>query len=194
MTLESDAQIMDALLKLTNVHGLSPNEAISVVEGRCTLQQVLADRAIQEKSRLLSKKSDDDWPKVKVDWDLDLSRWHLSMDDHDQDSFLKKFPDVQMDWANLEGLLANLHVGSSRKKGPFSEPYRSKTARLVVHLQNGGKVSPPMVIRDENGLHVVGGNHRLGWAEYMKQTEVPILFLGKDRAYLESQLIFGYDD
>ena len=185
-----DQEILSTFNRLIEEHGLSPNEALSVSEGGRLLDDVLTERAQREKAAKLAKRKNAEWPRPRLVWDLEFAHWHLSMDDHDQISFAEAFSAVEIVWVHLSSLYDRLADGSRRTKDPFHSSYRSKTARLVVHLEGGGRVSPPMIILDEDQVRVVGGNHRLGWAHLLNEDILPILIRGSDRSILESLVGF----
>ena len=167
--------------ELIHENGLSALEAIEVIEGKQLLCNVLAAKAINEKAEKLKKTPKAKWPSPPLKWDTSSERWHLSMDDHSAESFTMKFPDAELVWVDLVQLHGKLANGSRRVKDPFSSNYKCKTARLVVHLDDGGEVSPPMIIHTEAGLHIVGGNHRFGWARHIAQTKIPVIICASQR-------------
>ncbi|MBL3587495.1 hypothetical protein JMM61_19320 [Rhodovulum sulfidophilum] len=175
-------------LSLMNNYGFAIGEAYAVVYGGENYEDVRAKKVKHEKSFALLEKKNSEWPMPKVIWDLAPEHWHLSMDGHDVQSFRLKFPDAAV-MSVKTSQLSNILAAHSRRLGdPFSPNYRSKSAALVVHLQEGGRVSPAMTLLDAGGLHVVGGNHRLGWAMYLKQEEIPILIRSLDRKEIEELL------
>ena len=166
---------------LINENGLSPLEALEVIEGKQLLCNVLAEKVINEKVEKLKKKHKAKWPSPPVKWDTVPERWYLSLDDHSTESFAMKFPDAELVWVDLAQLHDKLANGSKRVKDPFSSNYKCKTARLVVHLDDGGEVSPPMIIHNKAGLHIVGGNHRFGWARHITQLKIPVIICASQR-------------
>jgi hypothetical protein len=171
--------------RLRQKFGLSPSEALSVLEDRRKLDSVLEEKERFDKAAELQKIEKSRWPNPDSSWDVEAANWYMSMDDHDPPSFAKAFPNLELVWVGLHALIDKLADGSRRLQDPFHERYRTKTAGLVVHLEDGGQVSPPLVIEGGGKLHVVGGNHRLGWAQFKEESLVPILIRGSDRSAIE---------
>lgn len=180
---------IQAYLKLMNENGFNFNEASAVINEELTYAEVISNKELRSRASELQEQPQSKWPTPLVGWDVERARWCLSMDDHDQQSFEAKFPDVEIMWIGTNYLLAELNHFSHSSSELFSKVHQKKIAELVVHLERGGKVSPPMVLFESGKFHVVGGNHRLRWAAYCKQQEIPVLFRGQDRKQIETLLL-----
>ena len=167
----TDIEKLNALIRA----GLPTLLAMKVAAGDLSLAEGEAQARLAEAAEKLRQRPASRWPRVEVAWDIDPERFHRAMDDHTAASFAEAFPDVVAASVDRLELRANLRPGSLRVKGPLSSPYKSKTARLVAYLQTGGSVTPPFVRLCPDGLAVVGGNHRLGWADHMAQDPLTIL-------------------
>jgi hypothetical protein len=180
----TDVERLNALIQA----GMPTFLAMAVVDGKMTEVEAEArvrlSRAADKLRRLAAKR----WPRVEVVWDLDPVRFHRAMDDHTAESFAAAFPDVVAASVGRLELQENLRTGSRREKGPLSRAYKSKTAGLVAYLQSGGAVTPPFLRLCPDGLAVVGGNHRLGWAHHCEQDPITILVEIKDWARLQARL------
>ena len=183
-----DDEEIHKCLKLMKEERISFTEASAVIRGEERYEDVLSKKVNREKAKVLQEKHHTEWPLPLVLWDVDPARWHFSMDDHNFQSFRSMFPDAEVVWAETTQIIKKLATYSNRLDDPFLPAYRCKSAKLVVHLQEGGKVSPPMMLFDAGALHVAGGNHRLGWAKHLRQEKLPILIRGQDRPLIEKLL------
>lgn len=165
---------------------LSHHLKLALLRGEMTAEQAAARAVLDRRVEALRRRRKADWPTPSIVWDLDPARWHRSMDDHDQASFTEAFPDIALAWVDLDDLHAELAEVSRRIHDPLHQKYRSKTARLVMHLEDGGAVSPPFIVHSQTGLVVAGGNHRLGWARRLGEAEIPILFRRSSQSRIEA--------
>lgn len=139
--------------------------------------QLATKAALEARIRSLAKRPIGRWPRISMSWDVRRETWWRSMDDHQaSDQFLQRFPDIQLSWVDVAEVKTALGPGW-RKASPAASPFRTKSARLVVHLEQGGRVSPPFVQPVNGRLEVNGGNHRIGWAIHMAELKMPILLL-----------------
>jgi hypothetical protein len=142
-------------------------------------EDVYIENVLLDDAKELEKQPITDWPKQSIEWDLTIENWHLSMDDHDPESFKKEFPDAEIVWVKTSKLLRNL---TKPNELPFPGFSRGKIARLVIHLQNGGKVSPPCILLGPEILLVAGGNHRIHWANIINLKKLPILIRAVEKS------------
>ena len=167
----TDVEKLNALIHA----GLPTHLAMKVATGELSQAEGEAEARLAEAAEKLRQRPARRWPRVEVAWDLDPECFHRAMDDHTAASFAEAFPYVVAASVDRLELQASLRPGSLRVKGPLSPAYKSKTARLVAYLQAGGLVTPPFVRLCPDGLAVVGGNHRLGWAHHVAQDPLAIL-------------------
>lgn len=149
--------------------------AFAVIAGEREENEAWVENTVSKRGFELLKLAPKRWPSPAINWDVDPANWHRSMDGMSAADFKTHFPDVELytvDLAELDGALA---PGARRLKGPFSKPYRSKTSRLVAHLESGGRVTPPFLNETAAGLGLAGGYHRLGWARHLALVDVPVL-------------------
>ena len=105
------------------------------------------------------------------------------MDGMRHDEFLDLFGDVVLISINTDSLRRNLRPNSRRPDAPNSEEYVAKSSELVAYLESGGKVSPPILTKEKDGIHIAGGNHRIGWAMHVGQPCIPALVRKSDLNY-----------
>jgi hypothetical protein len=143
---------------------------------------VLPSRTVEQRRTSLTKRSIGKWPSVKLAWDISPDNWHLSMDDYPSaEALFERFPDIRLAWVDMGDLKSALGP-TWRRSSPAAAAYSYRSARLVVHLQDGGLVSPPFVQPISGRLEVNGGNHRIGWALHMEEPKLPILLLQRHEA------------
>lgn len=166
-------------------------DQLAVHEKKLTLEEALAKKALANRAWEIRKLSADQRPIVSMVWDLNPTQWHRAMDDHTAASLQKQFPALGGYWVELNELDQYLADISRRKDGPFSERYISRTTGIIAHLENGGILSPPLLVEGADGLAVVGGNHRLDMARHYGDDEVPILIEAKIRALYATRIGFS---
>lgn len=168
--------------------GIAQHLAFSVVEGKMTEAEARRQQKLANRSREIELLSNEEWPGLDVVWDLNPEHFHLALDQSTAAAFAEAFPSIEVAGVDIEELHRNLLRGSQRIAPPFDPLYRSKTGRLVAHLEAGGKATPPLVRRVETGVCLAGGNHRFGWARHRSQGKIPILIVVEERLALADRL------
>lgn len=117
-----------------------------------------------------------------MSWDVRPENWHLSMDDYPSAlDLIQRFPDIELAWVDVADLRSALGQGW-RRTSPAAAGHRYRSSRLVIHLEDGGSVSPPFVQPLRGQLEVNGGNHRIGWAIHVGELRMPVLLQRSHRA------------
>lgn len=168
---EGELERLNTLLQ----SGMARHLAFAVIAGQADEDEAWAEHAVNMRGYQLAALPSKGWPAPPLAWDVDPARWHLAMDGMKADAFIEAYPDVgmyQIDRAELQAVLATI---AQRIADPLSESYRSKTARLVAHLESGGHVTPSFVVYTKAGWAFAGGNHRFGWASHLALSQLPIL-------------------
>lgn len=181
-----DEELAAKAIELANAHRLHISDALAIALGKTTLTDVRARTERQRRGSEIFALADAEWPDVALRWDLDAAQFHHSLDGEDAASFSALFPDAEASWVDASALCDCLVDISRRRESPFAPRYRSKTAELVAHLESGGKISPPLIRHDPQGLFVAGGNHRLALALHRGDPELPILVCRTQRAAIET--------
>jgi len=179
---EADIERLNALLRA----GLARHLAFAVVEGRALEATAWAEHRVNQRGYQLLDLPNTAWPTPALVWDLTPVNWHHAMDGMAAEAFAADYPHValfEVERAELEAVLA---PGARRLKDPFSQAYRSKTARLVAHLESGAQVTPPFVVHTSAGWAFAGGYHRFGWACHLGLAKMPILVRAGEQARLAS--------
>ncbi|MBS0363234.1 MAG: hypothetical protein JSR98_17800 [Proteobacteria bacterium] len=155
--------------------GVPPSSALDVLSGKTSEAEALATARQRKSAAVILALAPKDRPRPSLAWDLSPANWHRALDGCDPTEFGSLYADVAVFSVGRRDLLAAFSPYARRKAGPWSERYRSKTARLVAHLDAGGRVTPPLVTQVPQGLALAGGYHRLGWAHYRRIGLMPIL-------------------
>lgn len=164
-------------MRLHKLHPqLSMLTVINVVRGEADLTEELERVRRRALEDLVARTADVEWPRPPIRWDLRRAHWFRSMDGYNGPAqFFEDYPDVRLAWAATAEVHAAIGGARWRKEGPGAAPYRSRTVRLIVHLQEGGKVSPPHLEPTGNKAIVLGGNHRIGWALHVGASRLPVI-------------------
>ena len=135
-----------------------------------------------------------DWPTFKVQWDYKLESQRFAWD-NDWDGltgFLQDYPEgvklFEVDLANLDSKLLR---SSLQTKDEFWEvECTDKKAKIIFEWNEGKRLTPPLIVPCDDGLHLVvgGGNHRLAVARAHGERCVPILVLPKDVSMIRTIL------
>lgn len=165
---------IDYFNRLLNA-GVLPIVALDVLSGKTLETEALADAQRRRSAANILALAAKDRPTPPLLWDLSPANWHRALDGCEAAQFASAYPDVAVFSVDRRQLLNALAPYAQRKSGPWSAQYKSKTARLVAHLLAGGQVTPPLVIKVQDGLALAGGYHRLGWAHYRRIVTMPIL-------------------
>jgi hypothetical protein len=185
MTLDDRSEVR---LKEFLQRGWSLQLALSVMQGK--MSEPDASRAYEVSLRAIQlyRTPRSRWPSIDVSWDLCPKHFHLALDGLDAGDFAESFNTACVCWVDMDELQGALNSHSARTDDPFHRNYKSKTSKLVAHLEYQGVVTPPFIRIMHDGLGVVGGNHRLGWAEYQKQKSIPIIILAVEIMEMRSLL------
>ncbi len=180
-----DEELAAKAAALANEHQLHGADALDVVRKKISLSDALAQATCQRRGSEINALADAEWPDVPVRWDLDPARFHWSLDGETAASFADAYPEAEAVWVDTHALCSRLVDISRRHESPFASDYRSTTAKLVVHLEAGGQVSPPLLSLVPGGLFIAGGNHRLALALHRGDRAIPILVCRSERAAIE---------
>jgi hypothetical protein len=174
--------------------GILPMTARDVLSGKISEAEALEAAGHRRAAGAVLAQAPADRPRPSLAWDLGANNWFRSMDGCDPVTFAAGFPQLGIFSVDRHELMAALSPHTRRRSGPWSEPYRSKTAGLVAYLVSGGKVTPPHIILVSDGLALAGGHHRLGWAHFRRVRKLPILLARKDLPAVARRLPSVLDD
>jgi len=165
---------------------MARHRAFAVLDGEIDESSAWVEQRIDTRGYELLGQSAEIWPNPALAWDLSPASWHKAMDGMTAADFAAAYPDVRLYEINRAKLEEVLASAARRVEGPFSESYRSKTSRLVAHLEAGQKVTPPFAMRTSAGWAFAGGYHRFGWACHLELASMPILARAGEQAQLAS--------
>jgi len=111
-------------------------------------------------------------------WDLDPEHFYLAYDgdspkDHPGDNFTL----IEADTADVH---PKLIYHSSRDKDPWDDEYRGRSLGTAFRWLRRRPVTPPLIKCSQNGIQIVGGNHRYHLAYYYGTNRMPFLVLKAD--------------
>lgn len=167
---------MPGFQELQTAHpGWRFDQYVSVLRGDMTVDEVFDDRKLQEAEAELARIPLDQWPSPEIRWNENPADFHHSCDGVTRTEFAALHPDVVVMRADVEAVYDILAKAARREKDPFDEAYRSKTGKLIAHLERGGLVTPPFLWLSSAGVAFAGGNHRFAWARYTGAAEIPFV-------------------
>ncbi|MDX0164400.1 hypothetical protein GOC43_21340 [Sinorhizobium meliloti] len=106
-------------------------------------------------------------------WDLSPENFYLALDgdaphEHNPDDFIL----IEADIADVH---QKLTYNASRNKDPWHKKYKSKSCKTAYRWVNGLPVTPPLIRRFQDQIHIDGGMHRYHLAESYGTTRMPFL-------------------
>ncbi|WP_132657876.1 hypothetical protein [Rhizobium sp. BK418] len=111
-------------------------------------------------------------------WDLSPANFYLAFDG---DAPNKHDPH---DFALIEADVAEVHrsltYNASRDKDPWHREYKSKSCKTAYRWLNGLLVTPPVIRRFQDQIHIDGGMHRYHLAQAYKTSRMPFLIRRDD--------------
>jgi len=106
-------------------------------------------------------------------WDLSPENFYLAFDgdaphEHNPDHFIL-----------IEAQIADVHqkltYNASRDKDPWHKKYKSKSCRTAYRWVHGLSVTPPIIRRFQDQIHIDGGMHRYHLAQTYQTLRMPFL-------------------
>jgi len=106
-------------------------------------------------------------------WDLSPKNFYRAFDgdaphEHNADDFML----VEADIADVH---QKLTYHASRDKDPWHRKYKYKSCKTAYRWVNGLAVTPPVIRRFQDQIHIDGGMHRYHLAQAYKTSRMPFL-------------------
>ena len=153
--------------------GLRISTAIGVADGY--LNEAFEIAREQEKQKVA------DWCKnrsnlsthLSAHWDCDPANIYLTSDGaNPRDYTPEDFVIVDADIAEVDQLLTH---NASRNRGPWCKDYKQKSYGIAYRWEQGLGVTPPLIIKVKNEIHIEGGMHRFHLAKHYGELRMPFL-------------------
>jgi len=112
-------------------------------------------------------------------WDLSPANFYLAFDGdapskHNPNDFVL----IEADVAEIHG---NLTYHASRAKDPWHKTYKSKSCKTAYRWLKNLPVTPPVIRRFRDQIHIDGGMHRYHLAHFYNTSRMPFLVWGDNR-------------
>lgn len=168
--------------------GMKKHLAFAVVGGTITEEDAWTAQRRAARGKQLASIKPSAWPNFDIAWDTNPFQFHLALDGMTADKFAVLFTQIEVVGVESQELCANLVQASTRLAGPFSRRYKWKSAGIVAHLEDGGRLTPPLIRYNDEDVLIAGGNHRFGLARHKQMEKICVLILKAERAPLNALL------
>jgi hypothetical protein len=168
-------------------HSVTSAELLEMMQTGCSLAEARErsrERArIREAADKIEGKPLEMWPTFDVRWDLDPANFYRAFDGADPTSIDKNelVPIQDVPLANVDVALTPYWHRTAEEAWSVGSP--DKAARVIIHWEEGGLMTPPLLVPVNDGqLSIAGGNHRLAVARTKGVTRLPVLSKVADEA------------
>lgn len=173
-----------------NTHAsYTSSELLNVLRSR-PIDKLHEKNRIRELSMQYMDLPVEDWPSIKVEWDLSEKSQYYSADGFSEQSFTNSYGEpLSIAWIKMMDLDNALHGASIRKKNEtWSVGCKAKVAHLIRHCVEGKPLTPAHIQPHKglNALTIVGGHHRLAVCRALELELVPVLVEKKLEADLKA--------
>lgn len=119
-------------------------------------------------------------------WDLSRERFYLALDGCAPNKMnVDELALIEADVAEVDSLLT---FNASRCDHPWHEKYKHKSCGIAYRWLHGHSVTPPLVRKVRNQIHIDGGMHRFHLAKHYGSKRIPCLVPSSDRIAIVSML------
>lgn len=141
-------------------------------------QQRAFKNDIRNKAEKVKNTPVEDWPEIKINWDLSKEAQRFCCDGMKQEEFDEYYPNgFFIYWVCLDDFDSVLGDYSRRDEGElWAVGSESKLAEMIIYLSEGHPISPPIssYVTETNKIILSGGHHRYAVAKAIGEKNIPI--------------------
>lgn len=154
------------------------------------MNEIETTKLIHESSRKYDNLPIEEWPKFDLFWDLNSGNYRFALDDFNEETFQKHFPDgLIVGWVDFDDLDKNIAQHCRRPtKEIWTAGAVTKLSNAISYLVEGKKMTPLLVCLNEGSLIIGGGYHRFAICIAKKPKQIPILVIPFEKKILECKL------
>lgn len=152
-------------------------------------QQRAFKNDIRNKAEKVRNLPVEDWPEIKINWDLSKEAQRFCCDGMKQEEFEEYYPKgFFIYWVCLGDFDNVLGAYSRRDEGDlWTVGFESKLAEMIIYLSEGHPISPPLAAPNEysDDIILLGGHHRYAVAKAIGEKRIPICIRPDNKPEIE---------
>lgn len=171
---------------------IDADELFALIEGISVdiyRQQRAFKNDIRNKAEKVRNIPVEDWPTIKINWDLSKEAQRFCCDGMKQEEFERFYPEgFYVYWVCLNDFDSVLCHYSRRDEGElWAVGLQSKLAEMIIYLSEGHPVSPPLAVPNEYSDEIIlsGGHHRYAVAKAIGEKRIPICVEAHNKLKIE---------